>query len=288
MKAVIFVTEVVPENLMPGKLPLVLLPLIDRPLIELQIEALVEQGIREVQLYAVAGLERLRSLLGDGTRWGCSLRVHSLRADCPLAAFHALPETSEPVLVALAEVVPFPELRHITASLWMTAWDEWAGVCVAPAELLRRIPESVSLAELPEVLRPNLPLDSMDRHPLRSLGEFLVAQQAELSARITNEVHIARSARVHPRAQLTGPAWIGPQCRVGAGVQLGPNVCLGAGCIVERGTRLQDALIAPGSYIGADLELDQVYVDRSRLINLRQEVGVTIDDAFLLGSTAKL
>ena len=170
----------------------------------------------------------------------------------------------------------------------MTAWDEWSGVCVAPGELLWRIPEDVALGQLPEVLRSELELHAWDRHPIRSLGELLVTQHGELAARVKNEVHIARSARVHPRAQLTGPAWIGPQCRVGAGVQLGPNVCLGAGCIVERGTRLQDALIAPGSYIGAELELDQVYVDRSRLINLRQEVGLTIEDAFLLGSAAKL
>lgn len=288
MKAVVFVTEVVPESLMPGKLPLVLLPMIDRPLIELQVEALVEQGVTEIQLYAVAGLERLRSLLGNGARWGCTLTIHPLRSDRPLTAFHTLPETQEPVLVALAEVVPFPEICWPTATIWTTPWDEWAGVCVASAELLRRIPEEVTLAQLPEVLRPQLTLDFMDRHPMRSLGEFIVTQQAELARRIQNEVHVARSARVHPRARLVGPAWIGPQCRVGAGVQLGPNVCLGAGCIVERGTRLQDALIAPGSYIGADLELDRVYVDRSRLINLRQEIGLTIDDAFLLGSAAKL
>lgn len=288
MKAVVFVSEIVPESLLPGKLPLVLFPLVDRPMIEQQIEALAEQGVEEVELFATNGLDRLRALLGNGIRWGCKLNLHPLRDDNPLSALRVLPNTAEPALVVRAETIPLPEFRNERGALWMTAWDEWAGVCVAPGELFWRLPENLPLSALPEALRSELALRSLDRAPMHSLGEFLVTQQAELAQRIQNDVHVARSARVHPKARLTGPAWIGPQCRIGAGAQIGPNVCLGAGCIIERGTRIQDALIAPGSYLGADLDLDQVYVDRSRLINLRQEVGLTIEDSFLLGSAMTL
>jgi carbonic anhydrase/acetyltransferase-like protein (isoleucine patch superfamily) len=286
MRAFVFMTEQVSESLLPGRLPMALLPLVDRPLVQQQVEQLVEQGVTEVTLLACSGVERLRALLGDGARWGCRLTVQALSPEQPLASFCTLPPTDDLVVVALAErlfpAMPFPS----TAQLRLDPSGRWAGWCLAPARLLSALSSRLPPGCIGDSLRGALPELTTSALAATNLFELVELQGAELARRQGTEVHIARSTRVHPRALLTGPVWIGPQCRIGAGVQLGPNVSLGAGCVIERGTRLRDALIAPGSYIGAELELDQVYVDRNRLINLRQEVGITIEDKFLLGSAA--
>jgi hypothetical protein len=283
MKAFLFMTELVSESLLPGKSPLALLPLIDRPLVQHQIETLVELGVTQITLFTISGAERLRALLGDGGRWGCSLSIQSLSISSPLGALRLLPDTEELILVAQLERLITQPFSLKAPLLPTTPESEWSGLCVSPARLLRTLPETLPLKHLGAFLRGSLPEVVLETSRIDSLTALLTTQYQELTRRFASEVHIARSARVHPRARLIGPVWIGPQCRIGAGVVLGPNVCLGAGCIVERSTRIQDALIAPGSYIGAELELNQVYVDRSRLINLRQDVGLTVEDGFLLG-----
>lgn len=284
MQAVVFVTELVSESLLPGKHPLALLPLIDRPLLQHRIETLVEQGVSRIQIVTCAGVERIRTVLGDGARWGCSITVSAFSWNQPLQCLSALPESEEPTLVTLAERLPLMPSTSLCPSLSVTASGQWAGSCIAPASLLRRLPKEVLPVSIGGFLSGALPEEQVPVQAITTLSELLLAQRGELERRPTGGVHVARSARVHSRAQLTGPVWIGPHCRIGTDVQLGPNVCLGAGCIVERGTQIQEAIVAPGSYIGANLELNGVYVDRNRLINLHQGIGLTIEEGFLLGS----
>ena len=58
------------------QMPLSLLPLGDRPVIQHMIEFLAHQGVRQFELILEHSPEQVEQYLGDGTRWGCRFRYH--------------------------------------------------------------------------------------------------------------------------------------------------------------------------------------------------------------------
>jgi lipopolysaccharide/colanic/teichoic acid biosynthesis glycosyltransferase len=97
-------------------------------------------------------------------------------------------------------------------------------------------------------------------------------------------VWLARNVSVHPTAKLRSPAFLGENSRVGAMVEVGPAVSIGRDCMIEESTIVSDSVVFGGSYIGQHLELRNVVVDRSRLINTRWDVEIEGVDELLLGS----
>jgi hypothetical protein len=97
-------------------------------------------------------------------------------------------------------------------------------------------------------------------------------------------VWIARNVSVHPTAKLKSPAYLGENSRVGAMVQVGPAASIGRDCMIERETFVCDSVVFGGSYVGQQLALRGVVVDRSRLINTRWGAEIEGVDELLLGS----
>jgi hypothetical protein len=97
-------------------------------------------------------------------------------------------------------------------------------------------------------------------------------------------VWVARNVTVHPTAKLTSPAFLGENSRVGALVQVGPGASIGKDCMIERETFVSDSVVCGGSYVGRQLALRGVVVDRSRLINTRWDAEIEGVDELLLGS----
>jgi mannose-1-phosphate guanylyltransferase len=81
------------------------------------------------------------------------------------------------------------------------------------------------------------------------------------------------SARVDPRAQVTGPVLVGRGSEIHAGVRLGPNAVLADGCriadgalvedsVLHKGARLEpravvrESIIGPGARVGADARVE--------------------------------
>jgi hypothetical protein len=127
-----------------------------------------------------------------------------------------------------------------------------------------------------------------------TFGALLASQQMVLSKHfaplfltgreIEPGIWLSRNVSLHPTAKVTAPVFIGEDCRIGPNVQVGPHAVIGRGCILGRACVVTRALIFPENYVGADLELDNVVVDRNRI--LRGEGTAIEADAFLLGSLA--
>ena len=71
--------------------PLCLLPLGPRSIVQHAVELAVRQVATVVDVVASEGAHQLRSLLGDGSRWGISLRLHLVAdADRPYSSLRFL------------------------------------------------------------------------------------------------------------------------------------------------------------------------------------------------------
>ncbi|MCP4461055.1 MAG: hypothetical protein GY816_23990, partial [Cytophagales bacterium] len=59
--------------------PSAMMPLIDRPFIQHVVEYLVNQGFDRFDVVLCQHPEKIKALLGDGTRWGVKFKYHLVK-----------------------------------------------------------------------------------------------------------------------------------------------------------------------------------------------------------------
>jgi NDP-sugar pyrophosphorylase family protein len=280
-----------------------LLPLLDRPFLQHVIEYLARQGVRQFDIVLSHRPEVVEGYFGDGTRWGCTFTYHLARdAGRPYRMLKTLNlGEQDSVLMGHADRLPAFELESMAeesgplplvteSDFGEVAWTGWAWL---PADDLREIAADWTEREMSEHLL-TLPTDRVVEHVLdaRSFAGLLTSQSMVLAKEfaplfltgreIEPGVWLSRNVLLHPMAKVTAPVFIGEDCQIGPGVHVGPYAVIGRGCILGRDCTVSRSLVFPENYVGADLDLDGVVVDRNRIY--RGEGTVAEADAFVLGS----
>ncbi len=287
-----------------------LLPCVDRPILQHVIEVLVEQGVTEFEFVLHEAPEEIEAFLGDGKRWGSHFTFQLARnAEHPYRILKLL-NHSGPLVLAHADCLPNLARGELVSakpgsSVLFCSTDgapentaAWTGWALLDREIVSSLPMDLDRARLEAFLVDKLGAEGVrlvsESLELGTLKGILEAQRSFLSNRFTGlhlaarqadpEVWIARNVVIHPTAKLVAPLFIGENSRVGAGARIGPNAVIGHDTVVDRHTSVQDAALLPGSYCGEGLELDQVFVDRNRLINVSLSTEVHISDSFIHGT----
>lgn len=310
MIAIVVATGLGPQlEAFSERYPPPMLPLVDRPFVQHVVEALVEQGIHQIDFILCHLPEKIEHFLGDGARWGCSFRFHLTRD--PAFPYESLPNLlpespGDRVLLGHADRLPQMNLRDVgdpSEPLAFCGRDDdgrprWSGWAVLPMGFLRDLPGNLdedALAqrvmaavengggrlEVPAVLDIRSYRGLLDAHRKVLAKEF---QGLFLSGREVDEgIWLSRNVMLHPTARLQPPVYIGENCRIESHTQLGPCAVIGRNCVLGSASTVEDSVVFPGSYVGEALELKEVLVDRNRLINVRMDVAVSITDEFILG-----
>jgi carbonic anhydrase/acetyltransferase-like protein (isoleucine patch superfamily) len=271
------------------------------------LEAMVEAGADDIEVIIPEPSVALRDLLGNGGRWGVTLRYH--QAVSSAISELAQRAREEAVLVAHADCLPQIDPAAIArhrAPLFF-CWDEngrtcWTGWGIMPLadlanaevglhEIFERycfgtnFDRTVVHPPVRKVMRPLL-ADShqelIDAH-LRALGgdhQNLLLTGRELAP----GVRIARNVTVHETAKLSAPVFIGENSRIGENCHIGPGAFIGKDSIIEARTAVENSVICPGTYVGEGLDLRHVYVDGGQLVNTRLRAEVESVDELLLTS----
>ena len=306
--------------------PTSLLPLVDRPFIQHVVEFLVEGGITRFDFILSHLPEKIEDLLGDGSRWGSVFRFHLTRNPAqPYDSLKIinLDNDAGSVLLAHADRLPQIDLEQtrpanqIEEPLMFFSppirrndpsaekgqdTQQWTGWAWVPTGILKNLPKDLN----EEALESHLASIGQGRSPsvevssslsVRSYGDLLASQAAVLGKEFRglllggNEadesIWLSRNLTLHPTATLDSPVYIGENCRIGKGTRLGPDAVIGKDCVLDSGCTVTGSLIFPGSYVGEGLELDEVLVDKNRLINVRFGAAVSISEGFILGGLSK-
>jgi NDP-sugar pyrophosphorylase family protein len=296
-----------------------LLPLGDRSTLQHIVESLVAQGITAIELIVGYAPEQVEALLGNGDRWGCKIRYHvAVQSEHPYRSLRFIPQTKTeqwvlihsehyPCLALPNKPVEKPILYcDMTQSLSGHCCEQipnnlatiWKGAALfppnyvnevftnqTPEEFLAYLEKMVSNEEATVVSTADW-LDSCTPAALlESQGRLLEKKLNGLMSSGTERqpgVWISRGVVIHPTVELVGPLYIGPNSRLNRGVKLGPNVVVSGECIVDSNTVIEQSLVTAGSYIGEGLELNNVIVDHSLLINVRLGTSINIHESFLL------
>jgi acetyltransferase-like isoleucine patch superfamily enzyme len=279
-------------------------PIVDRPFLQHVVETIVGQGIRDLYFVLRGDDLRARAMLGDGTRWGARFRY-----DAPAGGEHvydvlrqiAMIETDESLLLAHADRLPLLQSDATTCPPTLFCWRRnelrWTGWGVIRAADILRFPQGIEEREMFAFLTETGDIACVEGpRPLTAHSyEDLIEANRRVLARefpdllvsgkeVQPGVWVARNVTVHPTAKLTSPAFLGENSRVGALVQVGPAASIGRDCMIERETSVLDSVVCGGSYVGQQLALRGVVVDRSRLINTRWDAEIEDVDELLLGS----
>ena len=280
-------------------------PLVDRPFVQHVVESIVGQGIRDIHFVLRGEDQRARAILGDGTRWGARFRYHMPAGNeqvYDVLQQITLGEADEALLVARADRLPLLQLNTTTCVPTLFCWRgnelRWTGWGVIGTADILRLPRGIEEREMFAFLTEAggdtvcvegpRPLSAHSSEDLIEANRRVLAREfPDLlvgGTEVQPGVWVARNVTVHPTAKLTSPAFLGENSRVGALVQVGPAASIGRDCMIERETSVLDSVVCGGSYVGQQLVLRGVVVDRSRLISTRWDAEIEDVDELLLGS----
>lgn len=291
--------------------PLCLLPLGPRSIVQHAVELAVRQGATVVDVVASEGAQQLRSLLGDGSRWGVSLRLHmvadperpyaSLRflcrphsaaADQRCLIIHA--QALAPGVGVLSEIAAVNPHSRV---LCHASDGTWSGLACLPVAFADALPlEDLTFESLQAALEDQSEVVSIvaDVLPLKSAAEILAAQQRVLKGEFPYLVEgyrsaepgvwIGRNVRIHPTARLLAPVFISENSEIEARATVGPGVFLGERTIVGRGALISNSMVLTMSSVGEDLTLRDSIASRSRILNTRLGISLSVADELLLGN----
>lgn len=271
--------------------PAALLPVANRPLIDLQLEALAAVGVRTVDLYLQTHPERVREHAQAGQRWGVAVRYHSVRApERCLAPGLAWRAGDEPVIALALDLLWSAEAL---ARLLAEAGD---GLRVPVDAQARRLPmylwqPGAGAAAAASVCAAGEGWQCVDgprgyvaanRALLQRLGDTAHVEQV-----FPNGLYLGAGARIDDSAKVTGPVLVGAASRLEACATVGPDAVIGAACVIDRGAEIDASVVLPGTYVGPAALLRYKIVDGGWLIDVRSGQATYIDDPVLLGSCAR-
>jgi NDP-sugar pyrophosphorylase family protein len=310
MRALVFADRVGVELLpLTEKLAVPLLPVTGRELLVYTIEDLVGAGVRDLVVVASAhGDQTGASSLGDGQRWGATIRYVLSRGEEPPSAIWPRLNLAdaEAVLVLRGDVLRSPTTREFldqaqsrtgTYAFCEVGEDRRGSLFLVrpgspkPGELVDSLawkqPKPLPteggcvvadaslncVEDLPAFHQANLDLLAGRLPGLRVAGRTVALG---LSA--------GRRATVSPRALKKGVAYVGANSRVHPEAELLGEVVIGDDVVVDRAATVRGSVILPGTYVGELVEVGNAIVAGSHLIRVDTGAVLKISEAFLLGN----
>jgi hypothetical protein len=292
----------------PELFPSALAPIVDKPFLQHVVESLIRQGITEFDVVLESDSEKVEALLGNGSRWGTSIRFHltgQAASACQIIRGMFSDEDSPIVYVSGERFYPgSTALLTADGSRFPAAYviknenSEPAGMAVLPGSELAGLAFTKTSAELDDSLLAVCHSRGRTIEVEASLdvttGERLLETQRRVLAgdfpelirhfgKADNRVWIGRNTTVPASAKVTGPVFFGERVDIGEGAEIGPNVVISSGCVIDQGTIVESSLILPRTSIGEQLELRDSIVGGRRLFNARLGAALDVPNDFLVG-----
>ena len=226
--------------------PVAAVPVLGQGLVEHWLDHLSRLGVKQVRVLAPDRPHVIRSLVGDGSRWGMQAEV--------------LPERGELTLLEAFQKYSAPDLRNPVQSI-----------------------DRVFLADrFPGDPRPSLTTYSGLMESAKARLARVSARDRIGIREVQPGVWVGLRSRIHRSARLEAPCWIGENTWIGADAVIGPNTIVEDRVFVDRGAWVEQSLVLPDTYVGEMVELRRSIAWANRLINWQSGSSVLVPDEFLL------
>lgn len=285
-----------------------MLPLIDRPFLQHIVEHIVANGIKKIEFILNDHANAVETFFGTGQRWGIECKYHLCTdAEKPFETLKNIFRlNSEDCILVYGDRLAFCPLNNCTdnesgikCSIWKDGDKEYfAGMAHVSGEYIESLESDMTLDAFGKMLTTISECDKFYveepmfvnsyQSYLHSTGLAMTKYIDKLmvSGKVKDEaIWISRNVVIHPTAKLIPPLYLGQDCRIAAGCILGPGV-ISDGCIIDKKTSIKESVVLKDSYVGEGLELDDVIIDKSLLVNAKHNSVLNIPDPYILGSMA--
>jgi len=226
--------------------PLAAVPIFGQSLVEHWLDEMGRKQAKHVRVLAADRPHLIRSLLGDGSRWGFKLEVLPERVELSreetLAQFASC--ATDPV-TSLDDVFT---MNHLPGFPKFQLFDDYAALFAGLTSRLNAI-------------------GATDRIGLRELEPG---------------IWVGLRSRIDKSARLHAPCWIGEHVWIGPDTDIGPMAVLEDRVFVDRGAWVEQSHVASDSYVGEFVELRHSLAWGPRLINWQNGSCLLVPDDFLL------
>lgn len=281
-----------------------LLPLVDKPALQLAVESLVRLGCKVLHVFLEESPAVVRDFLGNGERWGLQLTYHYLDEELSLAGnFKRLAlDPAQACWLACAERLPqefinpaeTPEFAGETAffhgSREQPQWTGWGHFSAAYLQRLDSAPSGAALADS-LLVDQGVSRQWLDQpYDLTSEEQYLastIRYLARLTQGSAGQTLVARGARIHPTAQITGPVYIGPHARIEADAIVGPNAVIGHDSVIDQTAEIINTVVLPETYVGHGLFLEEAVVAPGTLASIKNQTIVHQIEPHLLAASRR-
>lgn len=284
-----------------------LLPLLDKPMLQIAIEHLVRLGVTHIDLMVDEAPAEIRQLVSNGERWGVTIVIHYYDPELALASnlTRLALQPDQSYWIASAELMP---QNHQTmqpacttahtesAGTWIhdaSTEQRWVGWGLVRGHTLQSLTTGKTTCSAISALQSDAACSvhvvSATNYSVETPSRYRQSQQICLIQRATESpagVVIARSARLHPGAIVNAPVYIGARSMIGPMAKIGPNAIIGEDCVISDHTEVTDSVVMPNTAVSSHLTIcKSIASQRTLLIANARTAGVQIDDA-LIGTTA--
>jgi hypothetical protein len=232
--------------------PLSNVPILGKSLVEYWLDHLASLGTKEVLIVSADRPHLVRTLVGDGKRWGLKIDVIPQRWEFSITEARA-------------------KYIHGTSESWVSEPNDAILMDHLPG--LRQHPLFNSYSSWFEAVHAFMwRAGTPDRIGVRE---------------IKPGVWIGLRSRISPKAELRAPCWIGRNVWVGDHAVIGPSAILDDKVFVEGQSEISQTVIAPETFVGAFTEVRQSFAWGSELLNWNSGSRTQVPDRFLLCALAE-
>jgi NDP-sugar pyrophosphorylase family protein len=233
--------------LLAESVPLAAVPLLGQSLLEYWLAHIACSGIKEAVVLADDRPAYIRSIVGNGARWGLTARVI---------------EESRELTPAQALLKYDKDLALDSAQNGIIVLDRFPSV-----------PEKLLFADYATHFQSLLSWMPQARTPDR-VGVKQLAPGIYTDMR----AHVSADAKLHP------PCWLGKNVYVGAGATVGPMTIVEDGSFVESRAMVSHSLVGPNTFVGRLAELSNSFAFGDTLVNLATGSVTKVPDNFVLSA----
>lgn len=227
--------------------PLAAISIFGKPLIVYWLEYLAKAGAKNVLVLAADRPDQIRTLTGNGARWG-------LRVDVIPEARELTPEEAR-------------EKYGATGSDWLA---ERNGVILSDSLPGAEVKLFESYAGFISALSAWMPQ---------------AAQSPRIGLReIEPGIWVGLHSRISPGAQLKAPCWIGDNVSIASDAVVGPMAVVENQIMVESAAEITDSYVGPETLVGPLTQVKGSLALGNILVNWHSGSSVRVPDAFLMCS----
>jgi NDP-sugar pyrophosphorylase family protein len=234
-------------HIMAESMPIVLVPLAGKSMLEYWLEHLASLKIDSVTILATSQAARIKEFVQTGTRWGLSIQV-------------------------------IDEVRELTSTLARTKYR------IVPNEgWLPEPNDAIVMDHFPGLTNHQLFKDYAGTFSALKSWLPRAATTNRIGVReIQSGVWASVRARISPSAQLRGPCWIGENVRIGPRAIIGPKAVIEDNALIMADSEIANSIVGPETMVGRLAKIRDSIAWGNVLVDWKTNSTVTITDPFLL------